>query len=568
MDFIQVAEKYGILVDKDIMVPMRDGVRIAVDVYRPKKHSKFPALVAYGPYGKELQQYSLTLAPQRRPSPLWNGAIEAGDTKYIISHDYVHVIADARGTGKSEGIFYGFMGGGSGWEGKDCYDLIEWVAKQPWCNGNVGMVGISYYSSVQILAAAENPPHLKAIFCNGGHYDVYEFFYHGGILWMMPRAAIEGRGGDSGIAWGNLKSVMKMRLSEEQFWQKIKERMEDPDIQHYPDLYHVLTYPDSHLVYIDFLLNPLDGPFYRDGEGITKCHKINIPVYLSVKLGRGWTVESTIECFQRIKSFTMLEIQPPPPMQERPFHEFHDMMIRWYDYWLKGIDTGITKEPPIKIYVDGAKKWRHETEWPIPGTEWVKFYLRTHGRLSKDPETLSSEFVPPEGFYQPPLSVTNEVRNLRWSSEPLDDDFEAIGPGAVYLYATIDTDDTNFIVRLYDRDPYGSKTLVTIGYLKASHREIDESKSTPWRPYHPHERAIPVIPWKIEIYAINLYTMSHCFKKGHFIELELSSIEPVEDPAIAKLPPEGFHLPSGRATTHKIYRDRAHPSYLILPHIR
>ena len=92
-------------------------------------------------------------------------------------------------------------------EARDTYDLIEWAAQQPWCDGNVGMTGISYLSSIMILAAAEQPPHLKALFCHGGHFDMYEWAYHGGIMWLMPRAALEGRGGDSGVAWKNVGSA-------------------------------------------------------------------------------------------------------------------------------------------------------------------------------------------------------------------------------------------------------------------------------------------------------------------------------------------------------------------------
>ncbi len=556
---------YKMKIEKDVFIPMRDGVKIAADIYRPDAEGKFPALLAYGPYGKELESLALTFPPQARPSPLWDGGIEAGDINYIVSRGYVHVIVDARGTGKSEGEFYGFMGAGGGWEGRDCYDIIEWIAQQPWCNGNVGMIGISYLASVQILAAAEQPPHLKAIFANGGHYDVYEFAYHGGIMWLMPRAALEGRGGDSSVAYGNAKSVMKMKLSKEEFEQRIRERLNDPDIRNYPNFFHILNYPDSHPIFIDFLLNPYDGPFYWDGQAINKADKVTIPTYLSVKWGRGWAVDGTIDCFLKIRGPKKLELQPLPPMQERPFHEFHDIMMRWYDYWLKGVDTGIMDEPPIKIFVEGIKKWRFENEWPLARTKWTKFYLRPRGQLLMEPEPLGVESVPPDGFYQPPLTVTSNIQSLKWSTPPLLEDIEVTGPVALYIYASIDTDDTNFIVKIYDVDQNGNRTLMTTGWLKASHREIDEEKSKPWRPHHPHTRSIPVIPGEINLYAIRIYSFSNVFKAGHRIELELSSQESFTDPANALLPPDSFHLPSGRATTHKISRDREHPSYLLLP---
>ncbi|UCH08855.1 MAG: CocE/NonD family hydrolase, partial [Deltaproteobacteria bacterium] len=115
---------------------MRDGVRLALDIYRPEDKGKFPALLAYGPYGKELQALGLTFPPQARPSPLWDGCIEAGDTNYIVRRGYAHIVVDARGTGKSEGECCSIYGASGGYEGRDCYDLVEWIAQQPWCNGN------------------------------------------------------------------------------------------------------------------------------------------------------------------------------------------------------------------------------------------------------------------------------------------------------------------------------------------------------------------------------------------------------------------------------------------------
>jgi len=544
---------------------MRDGVRLATDIYRPDDNGKFPALLAYSPYGKELQALVLTFPPQARPSPLWDGCIEAGDTNYIVPRGYAHIIADTRGSGKSEGECCGIYGTGGGYEGKDCYDLIEWIAEQSWCDGNVGMVGISYFASAQILAAAEQPPHLKAIFANGGHYNSYELAYHGGIMWLMPRASREGRGGDSGYAVKNVNSAMKKRLSEEEFQQRLQDRLNDPDIKNYPNFFHMLHYPDAHLLFIDFLLNPFDGPFYWEGQPINKCDRVKIPTHLSVKWGRGWTVDGTIDCYLAVQGPKKLELQPLPPMQERPFHEFHDSMMKWYDYWLKGIDTGVMAGPPIKIFVEGIKKWRFEHEWPLKRTKWTSFYFRPRGRLTAEPETLPTDSVPPDGFYQAPLTVTDKVHSLRWSTAQILEDMEVTGPAALYLYASIDTDDTNFIVKLYDVDPYGKKTQLTTGWLKASHNELDESKSTPWRPHHPHTRSIPVVPGQICEYAIVIHSMSNVFRVGHRIELELSSQESMTDAAIALLPPDSFHLPSSRATTHKIYRDNIHPSRLLLP---
>ena len=184
-----------IRIRKDLRVPMRDGVELAADTYEGTEERPRPALVALSPYGKELQALALTTPPQRRPSPMWDGCIEAGDIVRVVEEDYVHVIGDLRGSGASGGEHVGNYNAGGVPLGQDAYDFIEWVAAQPWCDGNVGMIGISYFGSMQVLAAAERPPSLKAIFVSGGHYDFYETTYHGGVMWFMPRAAREGRGG-------------------------------------------------------------------------------------------------------------------------------------------------------------------------------------------------------------------------------------------------------------------------------------------------------------------------------------------------------------------------------------
>ena len=144
--------EHNIVRDVDVMVPMRDGVQICVDIYRPKAAGKFPALLAFAIYNKDLQGPDLAegLPPQPAWSPLWTGPMEAGDTRFFVSRGYVHVIGSPRGVGKSQ------TGGSRQW---DCYDLIEWIAAQDWCDGNVGMVGISGFGAEQLAVAKQAPPH-------------------------------------------------------------------------------------------------------------------------------------------------------------------------------------------------------------------------------------------------------------------------------------------------------------------------------------------------------------------------------------------------------------------------
>lgn len=553
------------VVRKDLRVPMRDGVHLAADAYHASGNTPRPALVALSPYGKELQALALTMPPQRRPSPLWDGCIEAGDIARVVKEGYVHVIGDVRGSGASEGEHIGNYNAGGVSLGQDAYDFIEWVARQPWCNGVVGMIGISYFGSMQIFAAAERPPSLKAIFVSGGHFDFYETTYHGGIMWFMPRAAREGRGGDSGWAFTHRhKSRMLACLPEEEVKRRVAERLADPDVAAWPNLVHVLHYPVHHESWFDIITNPLDGEWYEERNPINLARNIDIPVYLQINQGRGWTVDGTLELFEVLKGPKKLEIGPYPPMQTRPWVDEHDTMFRWYDYWLKGIDNGVMDEPVVKVHVEGSREWITGEHWPVAPVEYRPLYLRMRGKLGVEPEPMGAALAHPDGFYQVPLTITDKVEKLVWTSDPFTAPTAMHGAGAAHLFVAIDQDDTNLILRLWDEAPSGRRQLVTTGFLKASHRELDE-RSTEGNPYHPHTRSVPVEPGVITEYVVRLYPFANEFRTGHKLVLELMCNEPLVDDHNSLLPPDAFHLPVGRPVTHTVYRDAEHPSRLVLP---
>ena len=556
-----------IVVHKDLRVPMRDGAHMAADAYHAKGDTPRPALIALSPYGKELQALALTMPPQRRPSPLWDGCIEAGDIARVVKEGYVHVIGDVRGSGGSEGEHIGNYNAGGVPLGQDAYDFIEWVAAQPWCNGSVGMIGISYFASMQIFAAAERPPSLKAIFVSGGHFDFYETTYHGGIMWFMPRAAREGRGGDSGWAFTHRhKSRMLETYPEEEIKRRVAERLADPDVAAWPNLVHVLNYPIHHESWFDIIMNPLDGEWYEEQNPINLAKNIDIPVYLQINQGRGWTVDGTIELFDVLQGPKKLEIGPYPPMKTRPWVDDHDTMFRWYDYWLKGIDNGIMDEPAVKVHVEGSRQWATGEHWPVKQVAYRPVYLRTRGKLAFEPEPYGPEHAHPDGFYQAPLTITDKVEKVTWSTEPFAQMASIHGVGAAHLFVAIDQDDTNLILRLWDEAPTGKRQLVTTGFLKASHRELDE-RTTEGNPYHPHTRSIAVQAGEINEYVVRLSPFANDFRIGHKLVVELMCNEPLVDEHNSLLPPDAYHLPVGRPVQHSIYRDATHLSRLVLPFV-
>jgi predicted acyl esterase len=248
----------------------------------------------------------------------------------------------------------------------------------------------------------------------------------------------------------------------------------------------------------------------------------------------------------------------PPGMTERPHHEFHDELLRWFDYHLKGIDTGIMDEPPIKMFVMGAERWRYEHEWPLSRTKWTELYLHP-GALMPEPATCEYE---PDGFTQPSLSVTATIHSVAYQTPPFTEPTEVTGPIALYLYAAIDSDDTNFIVDLMEVAPSGKETIISKGYLKASHRAVDETRSKPYQPYHPYTNPEPVSPGEIVRYAIELVPTSYLLKPGGCLKLVVRN----QDNLMTPFGMWGnYHLPIHKTITHKIYCDKNHPSHLLLP---
>ena len=449
--------------------------------------------------------------------------------------------------------------------GQDAYDFIEWVAAQPWCDGNVGMIGISYFGSMQVLAAAERPPHLKAIFVSGGHYDFYETTYHGGVMWFMPRAAREGRGGDSGWAFTDrVKSRMLEACSPEELKSSSPSGWTIPTSPPGRTWSTCCTTRSTTRPGSTSCMNDLDGEWYEERNPINLARNIDIPVYLQIDQGRGWTVDGTIELFDVLKGPEKADIGPYPPMQSRPWVEEHDKMFRWYDYWIKGIDNGVMDEPRGERLRRGLARGGHRravaaegrripVALPAPAPQAVPRAgadgprARRAGRLL--PGTADGDRPGGDPHLEHRAVRAGHRADRHRRRPPVRRD----RPAGHQLHPAA-------LGRRTERQPQ----LITTGYLKASHRELDE-RTTEGNPYHPHTRTVPVEPGTIQEYVLRLYPFANTFLPGHRLVAELSNDEPLSDEHNALLPPDAFHLPVGRPVTHKIYRDALHPSRLVLP---
>ena len=552
--------KHQIRLEKNVYVPMRDGVRLAIDIYRPDSPGKFPALLSLSPYGKEIQNLPIPPQPLPESSPqyksaLWDGCIEAGDTGMIVSRGYAHVIGDLRGTGDSEGEVVGPY---PKQEGVDGYDLVEWIAAQPWCDGHVGMIGISYFAYIQFMVALQKPPHLKAI----APFEVHEFtdVNPTGIIRAFPQGLWDGRGTTSGFAPRKASSLYVKTLPKEELDRLVEEGCKHRDLKFDSRLWKILRYPNKNPRYFDMLLRLLH-PGYFQKPGPAPYHEIEIPVCLGGWWGGGFTTDG-FYLYQRVTSPKKMVMWSREEFESRPWRTGMDVALRWYDHWFKGIDTGMMEEPLLKIFVTGIDQWRYENEWPLARTNWTSFYLRPWERLSLEPEH-ENEF--PDCYLQEPPFVSAKRGSLQYLTAPLPTDVEVTGPVAVYLYASIDQDDTNFRVRLTDVDERGEETTwpmsLTEGWLRASFKGLNGTRSKPYAPFHTGIPE-PVVPGLIYEYAFALPEISHVFKAGHRIKLHISSMDSGSDPDSHS---SSYVLPISRETLHKIFRDREHRSRVLLP---
>lgn len=562
---------------RDVMVPMRDGVLLSVDIYRPDTEERLPALLAFAIYNKDLMgpETAEALPPQPAWAPLWTGCLETGDTHFLVGRGYVHVIGSPRAVGKSAG------GGARTW---DSYDLIEWIAAQAWCDGSVGMVGISGYGAEQLHAAKQQPPSLKAIFPFDprGAYGTLGGFrdeYPGGVLHLF-RYLI----GNFAVLHGTRGTPGALSAAREEQW---RVACANPDYRVLPFIWNVLSMKGQHMPgYFELLINPYDDTAVVE-QAEADFGKVTIPVYT----GSGWYgagykthLNGAQTWFARLRGPKKLLLAGTAHL-ERPWHGLHAEVLRWFDHWLKGIDTGIMADPPVRYWVEGERAWRSGTDWPLPETRWTHLFLTGWERLRSEPFVPDSadDFLPPDAFVQMPLSQTRTVQRLRYLSEPLSSDVLMAGPSVLTLFAAIDQDDTNWIVVLKDVGPdhgamsarEGERELpalpereLTRGWLKASHRAIDEERSRPWKPWHylTREKQAPVPVGEIVEYRIELMAVANLFRAGHRICLEICALDvPTGVGGATNAEYVPFHICSSRTVLHRVYHDTAHPSALLLP---
>jgi len=473
----------------DVPIVMDDGLVLRADVYLPAAEGKYPAIMSYGPYGKGLafqEKYSTAweIMVKEFPDVGRNSSNkyqnwEVVDPEKWVPDGYACVRVDSRGAGRSPG----FMELHSPREIKDFYDCIEWAAAQAWCTGKIGLCGISYYATNQWRVAGLKPPHLAAICVWEGYADRYrDSTYHGGILCTMT---------------GNVFN-MQMKTVQHGLGERGPKSRVTGDLVSGPE-----TLSEQELVKNRFDLmadvksHPLDDKYQTDRSA--HWDQVEVPLLSCGNWGgQGLHLRGNVEGFVRAAS-TQKWLEMHGSSHWALFYTDYgiDLQKRFFGHFLKSADTGWSRQPPIQLNIrHPGEKFvvRYESEWPLARTQWTKLPLNPAGRsLGENAPTTAST-----------VEFDALGDGVTFLSEPLAQEMELTGPSAAKLFVSSSTNDADLFLVLQVFDPSGEEitfqgaldphTPVGQGWLRASHRKLDKTLSTPYRPYHTHDDIQPLAP--------------------------------------------------------------------------
>jgi len=517
--------------DDDVLVPMRDGINLLADVHRPSEPGRYPVLIAASPYPRQIQDLG---APA--------GFIEAGASDYFVPRGYVHVVANNRGTGGSGGTFSFF----DGQERQDMYDLVEWAASQPWSDGNVGMIGISYFAGTQMEAAVERPPHLRAIMPVAGTFDLYQSATHHGLFssgFITPFLAMIGMtSGQTNKLWrSKLIDAVRALLLTPGIHKKFATMNGEAAIAGLKVLLklHHAPHPWDDLWRAIAVEHPYRDAWWQERNLLPLLEQVEVPVYL----GCDWDnvplhLPHTFKAFEGLTNSPHVQVAMLGSHGLAwPWESLHVEALAWFDHWLKGRDTGILAGPPIRYVLAEADGWRTSDTWPPAEAKLRSFALRADGGLAEggSTEETRSYMNLGVGLNRPYTSEADPPLHLEWSTEPLEQDVDVAGNIELQLVAASTAPDTGFIAVLQDVDAAGKVTDVTAGYLRAALRQIDEEGSRPGAPILPCRDYAAVPLGEMISYRIPMVPNARRFKAGHRIRLYLTSEDQQDDkPALLR----------------------------------
>ena len=508
-------------IERDVAVPMRDGVRLYVDIIRPKGVDRSPVILTYSPYGKHGLKKFLLSARSGVPSgwvseyAVWEGP----DPAYFVPHGYAVVNADARGSWYSEGDLTVW----SEQEALDGYDLIEWAAGQPWSTGKVGMSGVSYLAIVQWRIAALNPPHLAAFNPWEGWSDCYrERAFHGGI----PETKM--------VPWAQWSTSFSLTRSEE---------LVEVARQH-----------------------PLLDEYWQGKSA--DLSRITAPAFVVADWGdQGLHTRGTIEGFRQASSpHKWLDVHGRKKWQYYYQSESRDRLRVFFDHFLKGSSDEVLDWPKVRIEVrrksyDGVV--RAEREWPLARQVLTALHLdMASGVLSATPPTgesivtcdATSGSASFSHLFAEPTEITGYMKLRLW--------IEARGARDADLFVAVEKLDSDgrrvpfTFMSEFDDGP------VALGWLRVSHRELDLARTTADQPWHLHRRELLLEEGEIVPVDIEILPSSTSFEAGETLQLVVQGRDIYRFPDVRHTQEHGDTRNAG---SHILYSGGRYDSHLLVP---
>lgn len=564
-----VAQSYRVIIRQNVPVRMRDGVILRADIYRPDAPGKFPVLLQRTPYNKANE-------------------VETADRD--AAHGYDVVIQDCRGRYASSGEWYPFKH-----ESADGYDTVEWAAALPHSDGKVGMFGGSYVGATQMLAAITHPPHLAGIFpfVTASNYH-RNWTYQGGALtqWFDESWT-------SGLAQNTLDREVAAKTDAMNGARTLP--LDDYSLFPSPATLSERGLESLAPYFLDWLHHPTYDAYWKQWSIEADYSRIRVPAFST----GGWYdlfLDGTLRNYLGMKAHAgtaaarknqrlLIVVGGHAGMGrkvgdvdfgQQSVVDMNAIMLRWYDYLLKGERNGMASAKPVKYFLMGVNQWREADTWPLPNAHRTLYYLHSEGKANSDQGDGSlSRQAPgresPDRFvYDPSNPVptiggrlccdslhlepgardqrTNEARHdvLVYSTPVFQRNFTITGPVKLILYASSSAVDTDFTAVLTDVSPDGFARNLTAGIIRARYRDS-------------MEKAVFMKPGTIYRFTINLWDTGNVFLAGHRLRVDVSSSDfPRFDRNLntRQSPETGSHWVKA---TNTVYHDAAHPSALVVP---
>lgn len=575
-------------------VPMRDGVMLSANIWRPKAEGRFPVIYVHVAYDKSNPIHSVRRA------------------LYFVPRGYAVVAIDCRGRYDSDGEPYFYWHTDwrkGGFEGQDVHDSLNWIGTQSWSTGKVGMTGPSYLGFVQWMGAPLGNPYLTTIIPYVTPDDHYDNVYPGGAFQLtnsMHCLAVIGGSRtnnfdleSSYFDWTKLTQHLPLRTLDKlmlgkttQVWQDF---MDHPDNDYYwrfsvgdrpasgemsAGRYPQVKVPTLNITgWYDQVsqatINNYLGMVHYGPESLRKKHQLIVGPW---EHAVGQSKVGDLD-FGPIANAEYL----PSDLHWHPYW-LKPIELRWYDHWLKGIDNGIMDEPPVNIFVMGQNTWRSEAEWPVTRAQETKYYLRSSGHANTrfgdgslsaqapasepndgfvfdptDPVPTYGCIQPWQGYGIPNSDGPRDQRLVQgrndilvYTSEPVQKDLEITGRILCKLYASSTATDTDFTAKITDVYPNGYSQILREGVIRARYRNSFKKQEL-------------ISPGTVYEYTIDLWSVSHVFKQGHKIQVEISSSN---FPKYDSNPNTGHRFGEDaemQKATQTIFHESRYPSHVILP---